>query len=229
MLARAIARSRGMRLLGAALGFPLPALVRALTHDSFDTGSALLWGTAGYLGGALAAALIPLTRAGEPVRTATLVPRRARDYLPLHTVGLPGVAVSLAVLAAAAYAVTPRRQSAPSSGADMVGSVALSAIAALVTVVGVRWVVRRPQPVPDHEVLAVDDALRSHGLHLVVGTTIVVGFLGAAAASFNLATVTSVGVLQWVSMAVGAAELVLAFVAWGLRTDTWKVRPKAPV
>src|SRR5947208_5175697 len=52
-LSVAIARSRGLRLLGAALGFSLPVVVRTLTHDAVDVGSAVFWGVGGYLGGAL--------------------------------------------------------------------------------------------------------------------------------------------------------------------------------
>ncbi len=226
-LPRAVARSRGMRLLGAAVGLSLPLVVQAVTHDSFDTGSALLWGAAGYLGGALAAALVPLATAGDARRGATLVPRRARAYLPLRTLALPGVTLAFSVLAALVYALAPRRPNASPDTATLVGWLGLSVLAASVALVGTRWVVRRRQPAPDAEILAVDDALRTHGLHLVVGTAVAVGAVAASAVTFEVARATSVELLRWTLPWVGLAEILLALHAWAGRDgDGWRLHPR---
>lgn len=209
----AIARSRGMRLLGAALGLSLPTLVRAITHDSFDTGSALLWGAGGFLLGAFVAAMVPIARVGEPMRAATLVPRRARQYLPRRTLVLPGVTVVVSVLVAMVYALGPRRPDAPPSG-TIVGAVALSILATVVMVAGTRWIVRRPQPVPDDEVLAVDEAVRANGLQLVVGTANAIGAFAAAAAMLELSKATEVDLLERILPWIGLATILVALSAW---------------
>ncbi len=226
-LARAIVRSRGLRLLGAAIGFSLPSLLRAVTHDSLNTGSALWWGLTGYLGGVLLAVLLPTAPAGE-LHAAALVPRRAGDYLPSRTLVGPAVMASLGLLAGLGYAWAPRRPESAGSSGPM-GAVVVSVVAALVTLVGARWVVRRRQPVPDPDALAVDDALRSHALHLVFGTGIAVGALAASAVTFQLAGATSVQTLRWTSVVVSLVEIGFAAFAWGgLRNDAWRVRPKVP-
>ncbi|HEX3393674.1 MAG TPA: hypothetical protein VHS52_04025 [Acidimicrobiales bacterium] len=226
-LARAIARARGFRLLGAALGFSLPPLVRGLSGDSVDVGSALFWGAAGYLGGALVATLIPTTRANGDVRAATLVPRRTSDYLPRRTIVAPGVALCLTLVAAVAYQITPRWPYRPQGAGPVIGAVVLSVIASVVTSVGTRLVVRRRQPVPDTQTVAADDALRSHGLHLVVGTGIAVSALAAGLLTLQVAFVTSSPVLHWICVCAGLAEVGFAGFAWGhLRKDPWRVRSR---
>ncbi len=228
-LSRAIARSRGLRLLGAALGFLLPSLIRVLARDSLNTGSALWWGLTGYLAGALLAVLVPVAPHGEPLHAAALVPRRAHDYLPRRVLGAPAAMVSLSLLAALVLVWVPRRPHA-SGISGPTRAVVVSVVAALITVVGARWVVRRRQPVPDPEVLAADDALRSHALHLVFGTGITVGALAAAVITFQLLNTTSVQVLRWTCLVVGLAEVLFAGFAWGgLRNDGWRVRPKVPL
>lgn len=222
----AVARSRGLRLLGAALGLSLPALVRAVTHDSFDTGSALLWGAAGYLTGALAAALMPVSTAKDGPRGATLVPRRAQSYLPLGTLVLPVVTLTLSLLAALVYVLAPRRPDAPTS-TTLLGWVALCLAAASVAFAATMWVVRRKQPAPDPGVLAVDDALRSHGLRLVLATAAAVSAVAASAATLEVARATSVQLLRWTLPWLSLAEFVLAVYAWAGRDgDGWRLRPR---
>jgi len=227
-LSRAIVRSRGLRLLGAAMGFSLPVLVRVLTHDSLNTGSAALWGVAGYLGGALLAVLLPIAQPGSQVHAAALVPRRARDYLPRRTLAAPAVAVVLGLVAVAIFAWAPRRPEEVGGSAPW-GAVILTVAAALATVVGARCVVRRRQPVPDPDVLAVDDALRSYALHLVFGAGIAVGALAASTTLFRAGTASGVPTLRWTLPLIGFAEFAFALFAWvGLRNEGWRVRPKVP-
>jgi hypothetical protein len=227
-LSKAIARSRGLRLLGAAMGFSLPVLVRTLTHDSLNTGPAGLWGVAGYLGGALLAVLLPIARPGHRVHAAALVPRRARDYLPRRTLAAPAVAVALSLLAVSIFVWAPRRPEAVGDSAPW-GALILTVAAALATVVGAHWVVRRRQPVPDADVLAVDDALRSYALHLVFGAGIAVGALAASTTLFRAGSASGVQMLRWTLPWFGLAEFAFALFAWaGLRNDAWRVRPKVP-
>ncbi len=226
-LSRAIARSRGMRLLGAALGFSLPAVLRALTDGSLNTGPALLWGATGYLGGALLAVLLPIAQP-EPVRRAALVPRRAGDYLPRRALAAPAVAVATSVVAALAYTWTPQQHPESSGSRTLWGTVVFTVVAALVTWAGTQLVVRRRQPVPAPDLLAIDDALRAHGLHLVFDTAITLGGLAAALAAVQVGTATSVPGLRWVFICLGLAEGWFATVAWGGRRQRWRVRPKVP-
>lgn len=172
--------------------------------------------------------LLPTAPAGESPHAAALVPRRAGDYLPSRTLVGPAVMMTLSLLAASAYAWAPRRPDSTGSSGPA-GAVVVSVVAALVTLVGARWIVRRRQPVPDPDALAVDDALRSHALHLVFGTGIAVGAWAASGVTFQLAGATSVQTLRWTSIVVSLVEIGFAGFAWGgLRNDAWRVRPKVP-
>lgn len=226
-LPRAIACSRGLRLLGAAVGFSLPVVARALTHDWLNVGGRFLWGVAGYLVGALVAAILPVARPGDAARSAALVPRRVRDYIGPVNRALPGFTLALCLVGAAAFLLAPRRPSADASA--MIGTVVLGALASLVTIVAAQWVVRRPQSVADQDLVAVDDAMRAHGMHLIYGTGNAVAALAASGASFLLGDGSDVQLLRWVSPWLGAVGLGLAMSMWWMRTDGWKVPPKVPV
>ncbi len=221
-LPRAIARSRGYRLLGLALGLAAPPLVRAASGESsIPPGSALLWGAGGYLVGAFLAAMGPVAAGDEPRRAATLVPRQARKYLSRRALVLPGVTVGLSLIVAVFYLVGPRRPDGPSSG-TLLGAVALSVLAGAVMMVGTRWVVRRPQPVPDDDALTVDDAVRAHGLHLLVGTANAIGAAGASAACFALGRATDVDAVARVMPWIGTAAILVALSAWD--GEVWRHR-----
>jgi hypothetical protein len=159
---------------------------------------------AGYLLAAVAAELTRRRPHPRQVRAAVLAPRRLSDYLPAWMLWAER-AVALAVLALVLLA-----SGTPSSpGRAVPTAIATIAVVALVEI-GLRAMVRRPQPLGGGGELAVDDALRSTALHRAAGA-------GLAALLFLLGN--QLGALDrhwWVLTGL------LALVCYGLAIGCWK-------
>jgi hypothetical protein len=173
---------------------PLPAPLSLLAFPS-------AW-AAGYLLGAVAAELTRPRPHPRPVRAAMLAPRRLSDYLPAWMLWAER-AVALAVLALVPLA-TPG-----SAGRAKVTVIAAITVATLVAV-GLRAMVRRPQPLGGPGELAVDDALRSTALHRAAGA-------GLAALLFLLGNQLAVLDRHW-----WVLTGVLGLVCYGLAIGCWK-------
>jgi hypothetical protein len=101
--------------------------------------------------------------------------------------------------------------------------------ATFVTVVGVRLIVAASQPAATADLLAIDDALRAHALHVVAGTGNTVGFVAASAALLQAGQASGHGIARSVLMALGFAALTLgAGASFGFRKASWRVRSKMP-
>jgi hypothetical protein len=182
---------------GLVYARPLPpAPLSMLTFPS-------AWAT-GYLLGAVAAELTRRRPHPRQVRAAILAPRRLSDYLPAWMLWAER-AVALAVLA-----LVPLASDTPwSPGRSIPTAIAAITVATLVEI-GLRAMVRRPQPLGGTGELAVDDALRSTALHRAAGA-------GLAALLFLLGN--QLGALDrhwWVLTGL------LALVCYGLAIGCWK-------
>jgi hypothetical protein len=176
---------------------PLPPL--PLSVLSFPSA----WAT-GYLLGAVAAELTRRRPHPRQVRAAILAPRRLADYLPAWMLRAERV-VALAVLG-----LVPLASDAPSSPGRAVPTAIAAIVVATMVEIGLRTMVRRPQPVTSTRELAVDDALRSTALHRAAGA-------GLAALLFLLGN--QLGALDrhwWVLTGF------LALVCYGLAIGCWK-------
>jgi hypothetical protein len=209
-VSRQLRRGRWLRTLGFVVPFgigqgamvwwvlvferPLPPASMSVLADPSA------W-AAGYLLGAVAAELTRERPHPRQVRAAVLAPRRLADYLPGWMLWSER-AVALAVLGLVPLA---------SGGPGRAVPTAVAAIVLATTVeIGLRAMVRRPQPVASTGELAVDDALRSTALHRAAGA-------GLAALLFLLGN--QLGVLDrrwWVLTGF------LALVCYGLAIGCWK-------
>jgi hypothetical protein len=183
------------------------------------------------MAGSVFAALTGRVRQRGLARTAMLVPRRPADYLPRLALILPAVTVVASTVAVLAFVINPKGHGP--SGLDPSGQLRASLVlcigAAVVTVVGVRLIVAASQPAAAADLLAIDDALRAHALHVVAGTGNTVGFVAASAALLQAGQASGHGIARSVLMALGYAALTLgAGASFGFRKASWGVRSKMP-
>src|SRR4051794_16060417 len=164
-VARYLREVRVLRTWGGVAGALVPTVVELAWHGrltvlGFGTdgdNAPLAFGAifAGYLAGVLCAELA--FRRPAPGR-ASLTPRELAQYLPRRT-----LLAQRAVTAAAALGALATDGEAPVAFA-----VAVVALGAGLEAVE-RWLVRRPQPFTDPELIAADDAIRAQSLPAVAG------------------------------------------------------------
>ncbi len=154
-------------------------------------------------------------------RAASLLPRRASDYVPtalwMATVG--------AFVAVAAFAVGILISANGGRLTVLVWLLGLIATGSIVALVA-RHVLHRPQALDGGDVLAADDALRSRSLHALLGS-------GLALAGYALAQLSSVaaeyrawGGEQWPSLVTAIGIIVLPMVGITEATATFVPRSR---
>jgi len=223
-MTRLIERSRMTRLICASIGFSLVPLCFALGIDipnqSFE------FGVAGYLVGAFVAAVAPIERATTK-RRALLVPRRPGDYLPRWMRFAPLAAVTISVAATIVFAVEPRT-ALPSISSASYG-LPEAVIAAVATVIAVRVIVARPQPLGTPDLVSIDDALRSQATHTIAGAGIAVALSGAAECLINMGGYSEKHWIHTIGVVGGLVVAAAALIAWVSCTGPWRVsRPLPP-
>ena len=179
-----------------------------------------MYGLIGYLVGAFVAALIPGLQTTEP-RRASLVPRRPSDYLPRLALVTPTIALGASALAMIVYVLEPHQANESTSGGG--AGLLLTAIGAAATLLAVRVVVGRAQPLTTAGLVATDDALRTQAIHTLAGAGIAVTLAGTAVCLFVMGGATSLPWLKLIGILGGAAAFIGSFVAWGLRSAAWRV------
>ena len=216
-LRRLLFRWRAMRLAGAAIGLSVPSLAFA---TGLHVSSALSLGVAGYLTGAFVASVLP-SRPRTRTRSASLLPRRAADYLPRSSLLGPWVAVAVSAGATLVYVLEPRTGNSGAAGLTSV--LVVTVVAALASALAVRIVVRRPQPVGSADELAVDDALRAEALHTLTAAGFAIGLLGTAGSLFVMGGYASNHLVRAAGVVAGFTAFAGAIVAWFFRIGYWTV------
>ena len=215
--------ARVLRTWGVLGGLVLPPLgVAALGfgRDGVSTNWSFLF--VGHLVGALYAEVALRRPAPSGTRTATLDRRELHQYLPARLRFAP-VTVSGLLVAIAAVALATAdlpRDAATWVSACAVGALAISAAVAIAQ----RWVVARPQPFIEPEMIAADDAIRSQSVHMLAGsgTAVILSLVGTAG---SRVAVDSNAPLSWIAGFSALASVPLAVVAclyYGHRA--WRVR-----
>jgi hypothetical protein len=161
---------------------------------------------------------------GGGAQAAVLAPRELTDYVSRRVVRAQrGLAVVTAGAAVAAAVVPGRGGDDPSTVAAV--ALAVGALAFAAALEGAqRWLVGRPQPYTEADLVAADDAIRSQSVHSLAGAGLAVLLLLFGSASWWLAQ-SDVQVLRWTTWAFGASAPLLALYAcgwWGNRA--WRVR-----
>jgi hypothetical protein len=215
---RSIRRGRAGRLAGAALGLSVyPVLYElGLTIPN----QSAFYGFVGYLLGAFVTALVPGLPPAD-TRRASLLPRRASDYLPRAALVTPALAVGLSTLAVLIYDFEPRRAFADFSGTP--DGLGLTAVAVIATFVAVRVVVVRPQPMTTPGLVAIDDAVRAQAVHTLAGAGIAVALLGTSACLFEMGGYASPEWLHLTGIIAAFGALVGTVAAWTFRGSPWRV------
>ena len=223
--------ARVLRTCGALAGFLLPYLA-AVAFGSPGAGAVhLVWVFVGYLLGALYAELSLVRPLPAGRRAATLVPRALEDYLPRE---LRITQRSLgAVIAAASLVLLAVPFASDSMLAPELWLVPLGMIGGPALAVGLErlqgWLVRRPQPFTDPDLLAADDAIRAQSVHSVSGSGIAIELVWLSAVCFSLAQ-SDVQFLRWTMWVPGLFGLSAALFAcqyYGHRA--WRVRRHLPM
>jgi len=236
-VARYLCRSRRWR----AAGFLLPFLVGstaswawALFYAQADPPEP--WRTlanpgfwvAGYLLGAVLAELSrprPFPAAGG--RSAALLPRQPRQYLPGWVLPTCWALATGAVLAALAPRWLPVQDTVTPDRSGLVLTAAALGMTVLLQL-ATRAVLGRRQPYASAEQLAVDDALRSACLHRVAGAGLAFVLLVLAGRVWNLAVVVDLRPLRSALPVVTLVCLAAARAAFvGLPAKRWQV-PRTP-
>src|SRR5205807_1245881 len=144
-----------------------------------------------------------------------LVPRQPRDYLPRLALILPAVSVTAGIAGGAAYLLVPKASRVPfDTSGQLRGSLVLCGVAALITVIGARLIVTRPQPAPSPDLVAVDDALRAHALHVLAATGNAISLLGVSGVYFQVVQASR-------NTFADIACLVAALVALSFAASSW--------
>ncbi|MEO9138439.1 MAG: hypothetical protein ABI345_05170 [Jatrophihabitans sp.] len=106
-------------------------------------------------------------------RTASLLPRRARDYVAVRVRWAVGVSVVVLLVGqVVALVAMPSYRVAVLLGAGVVAVGIIGAVA--------RHVLLRAQPPAEHDVLVADESIRSRSLHVLAGSALAItGYLGA--------------------------------------------------
>jgi hypothetical protein len=212
-----IARTRLLRFTGALLGVFAPTIYQAFVGGpppvpvDFGLFDALL----GYLLGAVIAELtIKRPKADEP--SASLIPRELTDYVPPMFVTTLRVSALVALALVPLYRLLPARQRL----IDLNDFPPEIVILPMIILIGVgvellqRYIVARPQPAVDSDVVNADDAIRSASVHALAGAGIALELLLISAQLINLAVVSNLQLLRWTLPALALLSFGIAIGSW---------------
>jgi hypothetical protein len=220
---RSVRRGRVGRLVGTALGLSLYPVLYGVGISIPN--ASVVYAVIGYLFGAFVTALIPASQ-GVGLRGASLVPRSATDYLPRIALISPIAAFAVSAIAIVVYELEPHRV-LPSVSGSPAGPV-ISGIAAAATLIAVKVVVARAQPVTTPGLVALDDGLRTQALHTIAGSGIAVALIGTASSLFQMGGHASATWLTVVGIVLGICALMGVVSAWGFRMSAWRVSRPIP-
>jgi hypothetical protein len=187
----------------------------------------LLDALVGYLLGALLAE-ITVRRQKADVPTASLVPREVKDYLPFGLRATLRTTAGLALVLFLIYLVVPARARGTAVDALPPGIVVIPMVLAiLVGVEGLqRFIVRRPQPAVESDLLHADDAVRSASVHALAGAGIALELAIISVEVFGIGTIIDIQLLRWTFPWISVTALGAALGSWMYATRTlhWHVQ-----
>lgn len=215
--------ARVLRTWGVIAGLLLPPLV-TLAFGLGGQGVSTTWWClfAGHLAGALFAEYSLRRPSTGGTRIATLQRREIAHYLPqrlrVAPAAITAVAAGLGVLGWVAGDLT--------SSTEWTLLLTLAAGVAIVAVIAAaqRWVLARPQPFTEPEMVAADDAIRSQSVHMLAGSgsAVLLAIYGAMLSPVAmetappLSTVTALAAFSTVPLSIVAC-LYYGHRAWAVR------------
>jgi hypothetical protein len=222
IMSRLLARSRALRLTGAAIGLSIDPLLSLTGAHPPQLG--LLYGLTGYLCGDVVATITPPVPSTGP-RRASLSPRHPTDYLSWIALVTPITGVGLGLGAVLVYAIEPHRLEPTFTSSIL--AVIPAGIAAAASYAAIQIVVARRQPVTTSDLMALDDAFRARCAHGVAAAGGGVALFGAAMCLLEMGGVARP---EWLHLGGEILALVVAMLAvsaWGYRSSAWQVRRSA--
>ena len=225
-----IRRTRTLRVLGAVVGCLGPVIWSAYRQEGapapFD--NTLLTGLVGYLLGAVAAELTFKRPRGESA-TATLAPRELHQYLPETLTKTMRVCAVTTALLLPVYLMLPARNERMGTP-QLIGWVLAPLLIWFVIEMLQRYIVRRPQPMGDADLVDADDAIRSLSVHALAGAGIALELMMVGGAIFAISFVTDVQILRWTFPWLGVAAMGAALGSWLhlTRPERWRVNRLTP-
>ena len=227
---------RQLRFACTVGGIVVPPAAHAATGLDLHL-PGLVWMLAGYLAGCVWAEL-SLTRPPLGARRgASLASRRLPDYLPrrirVAQVVFPAVAVAVALVVVASGHWFPIRPSSMPSFTTTTplpvlrrGAI-LSGVMAPLIMAGIwaleRYLVRRPQPLTDPDLVAADDAMRSSSAHRLAASGLSIVSLIVAWQFAYLVQVVAWGWSTVFGMAIAGGFLAAFLVFRYWRDRPWQV------
>ena len=210
-----LVRTRSLRLAGVILGFATPHLWIAYQGEAlpvpldWDLIDALV----GYLVGAVLAELT-ISRPKADVPTASLEPRELGDYLPPVLTWVLRAAAGVCFALVLLYHLLPAREPLEN---DLPPAIVIGS-AILVVLIGVellqRFIVGRPQPAVERDVVQADNAIRSASVHALAGAGIALELIMASVHIFGIGAVSEVQLVRWTLPWIALVCFVLALGSW---------------
>lgn len=221
-----IARTRILRIAGGVAGFLAPIAYREFTREPppvpFDF--SLVDALVGYLVGALLAE-ITVKRPKTDVPMASLVPRDLRDYLPSFYTTTLRLAAAAALGLYPLYVVISGRERV-----DALPPAIVTVSMILLILLGVellqRYIVGRPQPAVEADLVLADDAVRSASVHALAGAGIALELLIAAVEILGIGVTSDTRLLRWTLPWISVICFGVALGSWQhlTRPYHWQVR-----
>jgi hypothetical protein len=180
----------------------------------------------GYLLGAVLAELT-VRRPRAEVPTASLVPRRVADYLPARYTAMLRASAAVGLVLVPLTLTLPDRPVDVSEAEMLPPALILTMVLAILVGVELlqRYIVDRPQPAVEDDLLRADDAIRSASVHALAGAGIALELLIVAVEIGNLGFVSDVQVLRWTLPWIGLVCFLAALGSWihVTRPRRWRV------
>jgi hypothetical protein len=212
-----IARTRFLRFTGALVSFFAPTVYQAYVGTpppvplDFSLFDALL----GYLLGAVTAELtIKRPKADEP--RALLMPSELSDYVPPMFVTAFRISALVALALVPLYRLLPARWNLANLNDFPPEIVLLPTILLIGGGVELlqRYIVARPQPAVESDLVNADDAIRSASVHALAGAGIALESLIVSGQLINLAVVSNLQLLRWILPALALLSFGIAIGSW---------------
>lgn len=224
-----LTRTRTFRAVGALVPLVAPSIYSAVAGEPppepFDFG--LFNALIGYLLGAVLAEIM-VRRPRADVPTASLVPRRVADYLPARFTTILRASAAVGLVLVPMTLALPDRPSDVARAEMLPPALILTMILVILVSVELlqRYLVGRPQPAVEDDLLRADDAIRSASVHALAGAGIALELLIVAVEIGNLGFVSDVQMLRWTLPWIGLVCFLASLGSWIQVTKPrhWRVR-----
>ena len=159
-------------------------------------------------------AALTIARPKAEVPTASLEPRELDDYLPSVLTWALRLAAAACLGLVLLYRFLPAREALEN---DLPPAIVIGS-ASLMVLIGVEWlqryIVGRPQPAVERDLVQADNAIRSASVHTLAGAGIALELIMASVHIFGIGVVSDVQLMRWTFPWIALACFALGLGAW---------------